>query len=138
MRNAVVGETVAAYSPKYEEPTEQATTWDDALVRGWLDSRIESSRLDQAVADRRGYEARDDYDKAAAEEWACRALSVGDGANTQTALAGRIKELIAEDAYRVTGIDDHERFERHVRTCLRKIARMVKANTGFENRSRYQ
>lgn len=117
---------------------DQATTWDEVQVRKWLESRIEASRLDQAVADRRGYEARDDYDKAAAEEWACRALIAGDGATAQAGLAARVKQLIAQDAYRVTGIHDDERFARHVRTCLRKIARMAKANAGFANTARYQ
>ena len=43
--------------------------WDGELVRKWLESRVGAARLDQAAADRRGYEARDDYDKAAAEAW---------------------------------------------------------------------
>jgi hypothetical protein len=43
--------------------------WDGELVRKWLERRLEASKLDQAAADRRGYEAQDDYDKAAAEEW---------------------------------------------------------------------
>jgi hypothetical protein len=42
--------------------------WDAAPVRKWLERRYEASRLDQAAADRRGYEARDDFDKAAAEK----------------------------------------------------------------------
>lgn len=48
--------------------------WDGELVRKWLESRLNAARLEQAVADRRGYEAQDDYDKAAAEEWVCRTL----------------------------------------------------------------
>lgn len=55
--------------------------WDAALVRKWLERRYEASRLDQAAADRRGYEARDDLCKAAAEEWACRALTSADCTN---------------------------------------------------------
>lgn len=49
-------------------------TWDGELVRRWRQSRFEAARLDQAAADKRGYEAQDDYDKAAAEEWVCRTL----------------------------------------------------------------
>ena len=48
--------------------------WDGELVRKWLDSRSQAARLEQAAADKRGYEAQDDYDKAAAEEWVCRTL----------------------------------------------------------------
>jgi hypothetical protein len=38
--------------------------WDGVLVRKWLGHRLEAARLDQAAADKRGYEAQDDYDKA--------------------------------------------------------------------------
>lgn len=112
--------------------------WDGERVRKWLERRFEASKLDQAAADRRGYEAQDDYDKAAAEEWVCRALKGADCTNEQAAFAQRLKELIAQDEYRVTGIYDDARFERHVRGQLRKLARMTKANEGFEKTLRYQ
>lgn len=112
--------------------------WDAALVRKWLESRVRSSRLDQADADRRGYEAADDHDKAAAEEWACRALIASGSDTDQVGLASRIRELVAQDEYRVTGIHDDVRFERYVRTSLRKIARMAKANDGFAKILRHQ
>ena len=112
--------------------------WDSELVRTWLDRRLEAARLDQAAADRRGYEARDDYDKAAAEEWACRALKDGGRTDTQAGFAAHVKELLGQDEYRATGIHDDERFERHVRASLRKVAKMTKANEGFANTLRYQ
>ena len=112
--------------------------WDGDLVRTWLERRCAASKLDQAAADRRGYEAQDDYDKAAAEEWVCRALQTGDWTNEQAAFAKRIKELIGQDEYRATGIYDDIRFERHVRGQLRKVAKMTKANEGFEKTLRYQ
>ncbi|TZG24605.1 hypothetical protein [Sphingomonas montanisoli] len=112
--------------------------WDGAQVRTWLARRFEASRLDQAAADRRGYEARDDYDKAAAEEWACRALKDAACTDDQTAFAKRLKELVGQDEYRATGIYDDVRFERHVRAHLRKIAKMTKTNEGFEKTLRYQ
>jgi hypothetical protein len=112
--------------------------WDGDRVRKWLERRLEASRLDQAAADRRGYEARDDYDKAAAEEWVCRALKAADCTSEQAAFARRLKELIGQADYPVTGIHDDTRFERHVRTQLRKLARMTKANEGFEKTLRYQ
>jgi len=118
--------------------TDPAKAWDAELVRKWLERRFEAARLDQAAADRRGYEARDDYDKAAAEEWVCRALKDAECTNDQAALAKRLKELIAQDEYQATGIYDDVRFERHVRGHLRKLAKMTKANEGFEKTLRYQ
>lgn len=112
--------------------------WDAAIVRKWLELRFEASRLDQAAADRHGYEARDDFDKAAAEEWVCRALTSADCTNDQAALAARLKELIGEDEYSATGLYDDVRFEQHVRTYLRKLAKMTKANEGFEKTLRHQ
>lgn len=118
--------------------TNPPKAWDGALVRTWLERRCEAARLDQAAADRRGYAAQDDYDKAAAEEWMCRALTVADCTDDQAALAKRLKELIARDEYPATGVYDDIRFERHVRGHLRKLAKMTKANEGFEKTLRFQ
>lgn len=118
--------------------TEASTPWDGAQVRKWLERRCEASRLDQAAADRRGYEARDDYDKDAAEEWVCRALKNADCTNVQVLFAKRVKELISQEEYPVTGIHDDARFERHVRTHLRKLAKMTKAHAGFEKTLHHQ
>ena len=112
--------------------------WDGDLVRKWLERRLAASKLDQAAADRRGYEARDEYDKAAAEEWVCRALQAGDCTHDQAVFAGRLKALIGQDDYPATGIHDDMKFERHVRGQLRKVAKMTKANEGFEKTLRYQ
>ena len=118
--------------------SEPPRPWDGALVRTWLARRFAASKLDQAAADRRGYEAQDDYDKAAAEEWVCKALKDADCTNEQAAFAKRLKDLIGQDAYQVTGIYDDVRFERHVRGHLRKLARMTKANEGFGKTLHYQ
>jgi len=118
--------------------TDAPKPWDASLVRTWLERRTDAARLDQAAADRRGYSAQDDYDKAAGEEWACRALQTGPHADDQPAFAARIKALLAQDEYRTTGIYDDRRFERSVRATLRKIAKMTKANEGFGNVLRYQ
>lgn len=112
--------------------------WDAAQVRTWLERRLAASKQDQTAADRGGYEARDDYDKAAAEEWVCRALLATDCTDDQAGFARRLKELIAQEDYRVTGIHDDARFERHVRGQLRKVARMTKANEGFDKLLRFQ
>ena len=115
-----------------------AKIWDGDQVRNWLTRRVAAAKLDQATADRRGYEARDDYDKAAAEEWVCSRLQGAADVNDQPAFAKRIKDLIGQDDYPVTGIYDDVRFERHVRGYLRKLAKMAKTNEGFENALRYQ
>jgi len=113
-----------------------AKAWDSDLVRTWLESRIVAARLDQTTADRRGYEARDDYDLAAAEEWVCRAVKTAAG--DQPAFAARVKDLLGQDDYPTTGIYDDRRFERHVRANLRKLAKITKANQGFENTLHFQ
>ena len=118
--------------------TDSPKIWNGEAVRKWLERRFEAARRDQAAADRRGYEARDDYDQAAAEKWVCRALKSADCTNDQKALAGRIKELIAQDEYPQTGVNDDIRFERHVRGYLRKLARMTKANEGFDKLLHHQ
>ena len=117
--------------------SDASTAWDGEMVRKWLQHRFEVSRLDQAAADRRGYEARDEYDKAAAEEWVCRQLKAAECTTDQAAFAKRLKELIGQEEYSATGINDDTRFERHVRARLRDLAKMTKANTGFEKMLRY-
>lgn len=112
--------------------------WDGELVRKWLESRSKAAKLEQAAADKRGYEARDDYDKAAAEEWVCRTLKTAGQTDDKAVFAAQLKELLARDEYRITGIHDDRRFDRYVRANLRKLARMTKANDGFANTLRYQ
>lgn len=115
-----------------------AQAWNAERVRTWLERRMAAARLDQAAADRRGYGAQDDSDKAAAEQWTYRALQGGDHAADQTAFAAHIKTLLARDDYPSTGSYDDRKFERHVRATLRKVAKMTKANEGFANVLRYQ
>jgi hypothetical protein len=135
---ALSGEDLACWRRLDEIMSDSPEPWNGELVRKWLESRLETARLDQAAADRRGYEAQDDYDKAAAEEWVCRTLTAAKCSDDRTAFATRLKEVLGLDEYRTTGIYDDRRFERYVRANLRKIARMTKTNEGFENLSRYQ
>ncbi len=118
--------------------SETSKAWDGELVRKWLERRFEVAKLEQAAADKRGYEAQDDYDKAAAEEWICRTLNGAGRFGDQRAFAAQLKELLAQDDYRITGIYDDRRFDRCVRANLRKLAKMTKANDGFANTLRYQ
>ena len=75
--------------------SETSKTWDAELVRKWLNARFVAARLEQAAADKRGYEAQDDYDKAAAEEWVCRTLKTAGRTDEQAAFAAQLKELLA-------------------------------------------
>jgi hypothetical protein len=118
--------------------SESSKAWDGARVHAWLESRCEAARLDQAAADKRGYEAQDDFDDAAAEEWVCRTLRTAGRTDDRASFAEHLKQLLGWDEYRATGIYDDRRFERSVRAHLRKIAKMTKANEGFENMLRYQ
>ena len=118
--------------------SDSSKAWDGELVRRWLESRFEAARLEQAAADKRGYEAQDDYDKAAAEEWVCRTLKGAGRTHDQAAFAEQLKEPLAQDEYRITIIYGDRRFDRNVRANLRKLTRMIKANDGFANTLRYQ
>lgn len=118
--------------------TDAAKPWDGEQVRKWLERRLEAAKLDQAAADRRGYDAQDDYDKAAAEEWVCRTVITSDSICEQAAFAGCIKALAAQEDYAATGIYDDARFHRNVRGYLRKLTKMTKSNEGFEKTLRYQ
>ena len=118
--------------------SEAAVAWDGGRVRTWLERRSAAARLDQAAADRRGYEAQDDYDRAAAEEWVCRALQAGAHADDQAAFAAHIAALLRQEDYATTGIYDDRRFDRNVRAHLRAIAKMTKANDGFANTLRFR
>ena len=117
---------------------ENARTWDGELVRRWLNSRIEAAKLEQASADKRGYGAQGDYDKAAAEEWVCRTLKTAGRTDDQSAFAAHLAELAAQDDYPIAGIYDDRRVDRHVRANLRKVAGMTRTNDGFTNMLRYQ
>lgn len=52
--------------------SDAAKAWDEALVPKWLEKRLEAAEHDQAAADKRGYEARDECDQAEAEGWVCQ------------------------------------------------------------------
>ena len=118
--------------------SEPEKKWDGDVVRKWLENRLGASRNEQDRADKRGRASEDDYDKAAAEEWVWRATMRGDAVNDRQQFADRLKALLDQDEYSRPGVHDDRRFEREVRSCLRKLIRMTKANTGFENLSRYQ
>ncbi|MDO6414691.1 hypothetical protein Q4F19_09895 [Sphingomonas sp. BIUV-7] len=118
--------------------SEGAKPWDGALVRTWLESRFVAARADQVAAEKYGRQRQDDCDKAAAEEMICASLKGKEATNDQTAFAEELKTLLARDVYVCRGIYDDDRFDRHVRTYIRKLAKMTKTNEGFANLRRYQ
>lgn len=118
--------------------TENNAKWDGEVVRRWLESRFKASLDEQARADRKGRGYEDEYDKAAAEEWVCRQMQTSATTDDPQRFAAFLKDLLGQEEYRRTGVHDDRRFEREVRSYLRKVIKMTKANTGFENISRFQ
>jgi hypothetical protein len=113
------------------------TPWNGATVRQWLQGRVVAARGDQVVAERAGRRQQDDGDKANAEEMVCTLL-LAKAADDQQAFAAQIRALLDRDEYIWRGVYDDTRFDRHVRTCLRKLAKMTKTNDGFEKTAHYQ
>ncbi len=112
--------------------------WDGATVRTWLASRYEAARSDQVAAERYGRERQDDCDKGAAEEMICAMLRSSATTDDRAALAAELKRLLDQETYIWRGVYDDTRFDRHVRAYIKRLARMTKANAGFENLARYQ
>jgi len=118
--------------------TKQATIWDEGAVRAWLASRIVSARADQVAAERYGYDRRDDCDIATAEEMVCTLVQSDAATASQASFIAALDALLARDEYIWRGVYDDRRFDRHVRSAVRKIRTMAKTNTGFDKRSRFQ
>jgi hypothetical protein len=110
--------------------------WNAATVRTWLQSRVAAARSDQVRAERGGYQLQDDCDKAAAEEMVC--TLVAKAADTQSAFADTLRALLDRDDFIWRGVYNDAKFDRHVRTYIRKLARMAKLNIGFGNTTHYQ
>lgn len=117
---------------------QRAAAWDGAIVRKWLESRVVASRSDQVAAERAGYGQHDECDKATAEEMICTLLKGKESTNDQKAFADDLRALLGQDEYVWRGVYDDARFDRHVRTYVRKLAKMTKSNDGFEKTGRYQ
>ena len=112
--------------------------WNGATVRRWLDSRIASSRSDQIAAERGGRGQQDDCDKATAEEMVCTLMKAKGSMDDRAAFADDLRALLDRDDFIWRGVYDDTRFDRHVRTYVRKLVRMTKVNEGFGKIGRYQ
>ena len=117
---------------------ETSQDWDGERVRTWLQSRIASAKADQVAAERGGRERQDDCDKAAAEEMVCTRVNDARSTGSQAAFAEALRALADRDDFIWSGVYDDTRFDRHVRSYIRKLAKMAKANQGFDNLKRYQ
>ncbi len=115
-----------------------ATVWNGANVRKWLESRVAASRLDQVAAERAGWGQRDDCDKATAEEMVCTTLLGKRSTDDREAFAQDLRALLDQDEYLWRGVYDDTKFDRHVRSHVRKLIRMTKTNEGFEKTGRYE
>lgn len=121
--------------------TKQATTvtaWNEVDVRTWLTSRIAAARADQVAAERGGRDRQDDCDVASAEEMVCTLLLAGAATSSQASFTAALDALLERDEYIWRGVYDDRRFDRHVRSAIRKIRKMAKTNTGFDRLLRYQ
>jgi hypothetical protein len=118
--------------------TKQVIDWNEAAVRTWLASRIASTRADQVAAQRRGRDGEDDCDQAAAEEMVCTLVNKDAVTNSQANLVAALDQLLEREDYIWRGVYDDRRFDRHVRSAIRKIRKMAKTNTGFDRLSRFQ
>jgi hypothetical protein len=114
------------------------TIWDGAAVRTWLESRIAAAKADQIAAERYGRERQDDCDKAAAEEMVCAAVKSEAATAGQADFAQQLRQLLDRDDFVWRGVYNDDRFDRHVRTFIRKLIKMAKTNEGFQNLKRYQ
>ncbi|MEG3086819.1 hypothetical protein [Sphingomonas sp. PB4P5] len=114
------------------------TEWNGAAVRKWLESRILAARSDQVAAERAGWGQQDECDKSTAEEMVCTLLTAKSSTDDQKAFADDLRALLDRDEYVWRGVFDDVRFERHVRTYIRKLIRMTKTNAGFDRTGRYQ
>ena len=118
--------------------TEGSGQWDGAVVRTWLERRVAAARADQVVAERGGRGQEDDCDKAAAEEMICASLMREAVTDNQTAFAAALKDLLERDDFVWRGVYDDRRFDRHVRTYVRKLQKMTRDYSGFARTGRYQ
>ncbi len=118
--------------------SEPLKPWDGAIVRTWLESRIAAARADQVAAERYGRERQDDCDKAAADEMVCGAVKRETVTETQAAFLAALETLLDRDDYIWRGVYNDDRFDRHVRTYLKKLIKMAKSNEGFGKIARYQ
>ena len=113
-------------------------TWDGNVVRTWLASRVVAARSDQVVAERGGRELQDDCDKATAEEMVCSLLKGKPAVEAQDSFTTELRALLNRDDYIWRGIYNDMRFDRHVRTYIKKLMKMTKTNEGFGNTTHYQ
>lgn len=117
---------------------EVSKAWSGATVRIWLASRAEAARADQVVAEKGGRDRQDDCDKATAEEMVCSLMNRNAAIETQDAFAKGLATLLDRDEYVWSGVYNDTRFDRHVRSYIKKLVKMAKTNTGFENITHYQ
>lgn len=115
-----------------------ARDWNGADVRKWLQSRVVAARSDQATAVRAGRSGEDDCDRASAEKMVCSLVKAERMTASQDAFADGLRALLDRDDYVWRGVCDDTRFDRHVRSFVKKLVKMTKANAGFENTGHYQ
>jgi hypothetical protein len=118
---------------------EAAKAWSEVAVRKWLESRVSAARLEQVAAERAGRIQQDDFDKATAEEMVCSLLlKAGEPISAAEPFLGQLRALLDRDDYVWRGVYDDARFDRHVRSFIKRLIKMAKTNDGFGNIAHYQ
>jgi hypothetical protein len=117
---------------------EAAKAWDGVAVRKWLESRVVASRADQAAAERAGRAYQDDCDKATAEEMVCSLVRGEKSTIGAEPFLADLRSLLDREDYVWRGVYDDARFDRHVRSFIKKLTKMAKTNEGFGNTAHYQ
>lgn len=68
----------------------------------------------------------------------CAALRNTEAVHSQSAFTDALRHLLDRDLYIWRGVYDDSRFDRHVRSYVRKLLKMARDNQGFEKTRRYQ
>ncbi len=118
--------------------SDETKPWDAAVVQAWLAGRVAAARSDQVVAERAGYGFHDDCDKATAEEMVCTLMGMAKFVVARDTFLIGLQALSDRDEYIWRGVYNDTKFDRHVRSYIRKLVRMTKTNDGFGNMAHYQ
>jgi hypothetical protein len=104
--------------------------WNGATAGKWLEIRVIAARSDQVTAERGGRGRQDDCDRAIAEEMVCSLLQRKGSTDTQKSFSDDLRALLDRDEYVWRGVYDDARFDRQVRSLVKKLIRMTRPTKG--------
>ena len=68
----------------------------------------------------------------------CSPMNIERSPDSQAAFEESLRALLDREDYILRGVTDGARFDRYVRSLVKTLIRMAKANAGFENTGHYQ